>query len=352
MVFAEFYRGTHFQDRAFEIGNVSDQAIDLTGYSVVIYKSGSLSSPYEIKLQGTIEAKGAYVVAYSEASEEIKAKADQLDGEFPNIGSYPMVLTDGEFCCDVLGTVGYNVSYCGEELDLVRKNEYMFGREKSEPYDWIGFDNGDLSRLGAFSCPLSEEKILEGPRIASPYSSDPFFQEGSTSLGGGGYIDVTVYSYIDGDTTKFYYPDILHSAGFRDGTSVRYENIDTPEIDHGGASPADPWGDAAKDFTNSLLRKAKRIRLQSLPGASITETYGRLLLYVWASEEESGDDSFYLVNHAIVLNGYSNVAFSGSTSSKMLYRGVSYYQYMVDAQNKAKKEGLRIHGQTDPNYNY
>ena len=350
-MFTEFYKGLRAADRAFELGNTGDTDIDLSAYSIIIYKSGLVSSPYEIKLKGTLKPKETYVVAYSKANEDIKAKANQLDDELPNVGSYPMVISDGSYYYDALGTIGYNTTWCGN-VDLARKNEYMTGREKSEAYDWIGYDNGDLDRLGVLSCPMSEEELLKGPRITSPFTSYPFFQEGSTTLGGGGFIDVTVYSYVDGDTTKFYYPDEVHSAGYRDGTSVRYENIDTPEIYHGGASPADPWGDAAKIFTNNKLKAAKRIRLQSLPGVSITETYGRLLLYVWASEESEGDESFYLLNHTIVVNGFSNVAFSGDTSSKMLYKGISYYQFMIDAENKAAKEGLRIHGQRDPDYNY
>ncbi len=351
LIFTEFFKGSSTADRAIEIGNIGNSSIDLSKYSIIIYKSGSYDSPYEIKLKGNLEAKKAYVIAYKDANDSIKNVANQLDDELPNIGTYPMVITDGTYIYDTLGTLGYNVSWC-DNLDLVRKNEYMVGQEKFEPYDWIGYSNTDYSRLGVLSCPLSEEEILKGPRIADPYKDAAFFKEGSVTLGGGGFVDVTINKLIDGDTTKFNYPSVVTDAGYKNGTSVRYENIDTPEIYHGGSSPADPWGDAAKDYTGSLLTAAKRLRVQSLPNVSVTETYGRLLLYVWASNEESGDDSFYLVNHSIVLNGYSSVAFSGDTSSKMLYKGISYYQYLIDANNKATKEGLRVHGQKDPNYNY
>ncbi len=351
LIFTEFYKGAYTSDRAVEIGNIGETPIDLSKYSIIIYKSGLYSLPYEIKLKGTLEPKKAYVVAYKDASDSIKGAADQLDDEFPCLGTYPMVISDGAYIYDTLGTLGYNISWC-DGVDLVRKNEYMQGRNQIEAYDWIGYSNSDSSRLGQLECPLSEEEILKGPRICEPFTNYSFFKEGSTTLGGGGYIDVTVRSYVDGDTTKFNYPSEVTNAGFYNGTSVRYQNIDTPEIYHGENSPADPWGDAAKDFTHGLLSKAKRIKLQSLPNASITETYGRLLLYVWASNEESGDDSFYMVNHQIVLNGFSKVQFSGDTSSKMIYKGISYYQFLIDAQNKAAKEGLRIHGQKDPNYNY
>ncbi len=349
LIFTEFFKGEFTSDRAIEIGNIGTDSIDLSKYSIIIYKSGY--DPYEIKLKGIIEAKDTYVIAYKNANENILKAADQLDDELPNIGLYPMVITDGTYIYDTLGTIGYTTTWC-DNVDLVRKNEYMVGQETFQAYDWIGYSNTDYSRLGVLECPLSEEELLKGPRISEPFTEYPFFKEDSTTLGGGGYIDVTIYSLVDGDTTKFNYPSEVTSAGYRNGTSVRYENIDTPEIYHGGASPADPWGDAAKEYTGNLLTKAKRIRLQSLPNVSITETYGRLLLYVWASNENSGDDSFYMVNHQIVLEGYSSVAFSGDTSSKMLYKGISYYQFLVDAQNKAVKEGLKIHGEKDPNYDY
>lgn len=352
VIFTEYFQGLFTNDRAFEIGNIGESDVSLADYKVIIYKSGKLSEPYEIQLEGTLKAKETFVVAYAKAADSIKSKANQIDETFPNIGKYPMSLFHKGRLVDMLGTIGYSLTWC-DSVDLVRKNEYKIGRETFVPYDWIGYSNIDnANQLGTLDCPLSEEEILKGPGISSPYDSYPFFKENSTTLGGGGFIDVTVTSYIDGDTTKFAFPQFVNDAGYRNGTSVRYENIDTPEIYHGGSSPAMPWGDAAKDFTKGLLSKAKRIRLQSLPNVSITETYGRLLLYVWASNEAEGDDSFYLVNYEIVKNGFSEVNFSGDTSSKMLYKGISYYQYMIDAQNKAEKEGLRIHGQKDPNYQY
>lgn len=351
LIFSEFYVGKSSADRAIEVSNIGDNPIDLGGYSIIIYKSGLLTDPYEMKLSGTLAPKSSHVIAYSGAGEELKAKANQFDELLPNIGMYPMVVTDGKYVYDTIGVPGYKTEW-GTSIDLVRKNEFMKGTGKFEPFDWIGFDNSNCDRLGQFECPLSLEELNEGPRIPSEYIDAPFFQEGSTTLGGGGFADVTVSSYGDGDTTRFNYPNFVNDAGYGDGTSCRYQNIDTPETQHGTSINAQPWGYAAGDFTNDILRSSKRIKVQSLPGVSITETFGRLLLYVWASNETSGYDSFFLVNHKIVQAGFSKVQFSGDTSSKMLYKGISYYQYLIDAQHKAEKEGLKIHGEKDPNFNY
>lgn len=351
LIFSEFFIGKASSDRAVELSNNGDTKIQLDGYSVVIYRSGLLSDPYEMKLTGSIEPKSTFVIAYEGASDSVKAKANQLDSLLPNIGMYPMVVTDGTYIYDTLGAPGYKTEWCNQ-VNLVRKNEFMKGVATFEPFDWIGYDNSNCERLGQYGCPLGLEELNEGPRIPSEYRDAPFFQDGSTTLGGGGLVEVTVVSYGDGDTTRFNYPDFVNSAGYSDGTSCRYQNIDTPETQHGTSINAQPWGYAAGDFTNAILKSAKRIKVQSLPGVSITETYGRFLLYVWASNESSGDDSFFLVNHRIVQAGFSNVQFSGDTSSKMLYKGISYYQYLMDAQHKAEKEGLKIHGETDPNFDY
>ncbi|MCQ2798846.1 MAG: thermonuclease family protein [Bacilli bacterium] len=350
LIFTEFYVGTSVNDRAVEISNIGDKKIDLSEYSIIIYRSGSLSDPYEIKLKGEISPKTPYVVAYKGSNEKILAVTNQTDELFPNIGKYPMVLAHGNKKVDTLGVPGYSTTWC-ESLDMVRKNEYYYGADIFEPYDYIGYSNVNSERLGKYGCPISENELLKGPSITQEFYSLPFLQNDTT--GGGGFTEVTIASYGDGDTTRFNYSSEVNAAGYEDGHSCRYENLDTPETQHGTSINAQPWGYAAADYTNSILKKAKKFMLQSLPGVSVTETFGRLLCYVWASNEESGDlSSYFLVNYFIVLNGYSKVQFSGDTSGKMLINGISYYQYMKDAENKAAKEGLRVHGQKDPNFNY
>ncbi|MCQ2772879.1 MAG: thermonuclease family protein [Bacilli bacterium] len=350
LIFTEFFIGNSVNDRALEVSNIGDSPIDLSDYSVIIYRSGSLEDPYEIKLKGQLAAKTPYVISYEGANEKILAVSNQTDELFPNIGKYPMILAHGNKKVDTLGVPGYSTTWC-DKVDMVRKVEYYYGADKFEPYDYIGYTNENSDRLGQHGCPKSEKELLKGPSIKQEFYSLPFLQ--SSTTGGGGFTEVTIASYGDGDTTRFNYSSDVNAMGIEDGHSCRYENLDTPETQHGTSINAQPWGNAAADYTNSILRGAKRFMLQSLPGVSVTETFGRLLCYVWASNESSGDlSSYFLVNYLIVLNGYSEVKFSGDTSSKMLVDDISYYSYMIDAQNKAAKEGLKVHGEKDPNFNY
>ena len=75
---------------------------------------------------------------------------------------------------------------------------------------------------------------------------------------------------------------------------------------------------------------------------AITETFGRMLGWVWIDGE--------LLNHSIVKMGYSNLNFS--TNDMMLYKDVSYTNFLYDAQLYATKNKLGIHGEIDPYWDY
>jgi hypothetical protein len=93
--------------------------------------------------------------------------------------------------------------------------------------------------------------------------------------------------------------------------------------------------------------------VQSVKGGDLTETYGRLLGFVWYTNvSDPKPEDYVMVNHDIVEAGFSKIAFSGVATSQMNYRDLSYYAYLVDANNYAAKLGLKVHGETDPNFNY
>lgn len=350
LIFNEFVSGASASDRALEIANVSSQSVSLSDYSIGIYRGNSAEITYSLFLSGFLPGKAVYVISSDSSNEALRAKANIVSSDLIDNGTFPMVLLHEGHYCDVLGIPGYQTSW-GNKTSMVRKSEYQKGVSSFSAYEWLYYPCDDYSNLGDFACPLSEERVLEGPHLEEKDFALPFAL--NNDLGGGGAVEVSVSSYGDGDTTDFDYPSSLSSFGVYDGQPVRYENIDTPEIQHGNYIQAQPWGYAAQEFTNSKLRSARHILVQSVRNAPLTETYGRLLCFVWYSVLSSPKASDYrLLNHEIVKEGYSKIAFSGITTSLMMSDGLSYFAYLLDANFLAEKLGLKVHGEKDPGFSY
>lgn len=348
LLFSEFYLGSSAATRAVEISNYGDQGVLLSAFSIKIFKGNSLAPTYEIPLPDVIlEPNEAYVIAYSKNDEPVDA--DLYSDDLVTNGAWPMGLYRGDTRVDTLGTIGYDVAYCTGSI--VRKNERRIGREYSRPYDWVRYDASDASHLGDSACPVSQSRLSQGPLLTQEEFDTPYCTENGL-YGMGGVLEVGLVSLGDGDTTVFSYPSELTSLGYA-GKSFRYQNIDTPETQHGNTIQAQPWGYAAKKWNNDILRSAKHILIQSVKGGYLTETYGRLLGYVWYTNEENPSPSDYRnLNFETILNGYSNVAFSSVASDTMKSDDVSYYSYFLDADHGAEELGIKIHGEKDPDFNY
>ena len=348
VIFSEFYVGDSLRQRALEISNYGQEAVDLSKYEVACFHGDAKVPEYRFRLQGTLQANSSYVVRYSE-SDSI-THYDLSTPDFVSDGSWPVALLHNGKAVDVLGRIGDQLEFAYD--DFVRKNEYRIGREHSEAYDWIAYAQNDQSHLGNPSCPLSEAEILEGPKLTQSDLDAPYVLEG-TQLGGGGAKEVKLGYVGDGDTTTFSnLPADLVNLGYS-GDSFRYQNIDTPEIDHGSSISADPWGYAAKRWNNEILRNAKHILIQSVLNGPITENYGRLLGYVWYSTLVNPKPEDYInLNHQTILEGYSKIAFGSSKTLKMLSRGIPYYRYFEDANNRGLRDGYKVFGEKDPDFAY
>ncbi len=350
LIFNEFDGGSSAINRAVELANISDATLDLSLYTIAIYRGDSSKPTYRLPLTGSLSAHGVYVIVSDTSEEFFKAKADLVSSMLINNGTYPMILLQGEKRLDTLGFPGYQTSW-GYKSSIVRKNEFQIGRDTFIPDDWVYYAADEVSHLRSYSCPLSEDELLLGPHLDDSAFSLPYI--GKDGLGTGGVAEVTVTYYGDGDTTDFAYPSEINNAGYEDGHAFRYQNVDTPETQHGSYIQAQPWGYAAKDFTNGILKKAAHILVQSIAGGELTETYGRLLGFVWTSEvSHPSAKDYILLNHEIVVNGYSKVAFSGVATSQMVSNGLSYYSYLLDGNNHAARLGLKVHGEKDPNFSY
>ena len=343
LLFSELFIGDAVRDRAIEIANIGDKDIDLSGYKIEIFRDGVNNGPSEIiSLEGIISPNKTHVVAYSYANEQILTRANQISELFLNDGTFPMTINNqNDEIIDQIGYIGYYYDI-GFHQDSVRKVEYLTPSDTYIPYGWVRYPNSDYSHLGNLEC-LDNDVIFNGPKLtqedfAKPYATD-------ASVGSGGLIEVSYQYGIDGDTSKFNFGYSLQEFGIYGSMSLRYYGVNTPEIAHGG-NPADPYGPEAKDFTNAILAKCKHFLVQSIDGGPLTETYGRALGYLWLTYESNPSiNDYFLMNHLIIQNGFSNPAHvtRGGIADNMLYKGISYIEYLYDANQYAIKEKLNIH---------
>ena len=150
--------------------------------------------------------------------------------------------------------------------------------------------------------------------------------------------EVTVYRYIDGDTTHFNVVDI---PGAEDGVlKGRYLAIDTPE----STMKVEEWGKSASIYTKSKLKDAKSIIIESDVDYWAVDSNLRHLIWVWYMPSDS--DDYRLLNLDIVQDGYSMVKNAQS---------FEYGQIISLAYQQAIREQLHLWTKvpkSDPNYYY
>lgn len=252
---------------------------------------------------------------------------------------------------EVLDSVGIK----NFSMDIVKdgsliKNELnLFATKKFDLKMWYKVRSDNFKYLGNINTPITYREFIKGPKIMEQYKKALFVKDGAPM---GGFIETKVSSYGDGDTTNFVYKNV---EKLKEVERTRYYFVNTPEIDHtsqGSKIEEEPWGVAAMNFTNNILKNAKHILIQSALGGSIRETYGRLLGFVWYTNKENPSDNDYsLLNYELVLNGYGKFMM-GSSLNEMISNEILYYHYFDVASETAKQKGLKIHGEKDPNYKY
>ena len=152
------------------------------------------------------------------------------------------------------------------------------------------------------------------------YTGTSFLQ---TGLG-----EVTVVSFVDGDTTRF-----KDSSGT--SFSLRYLGVDTPE----STAAFEPWGKAASAYTQECLTNAKKVVLES-DEAGQADSNGRYLGWVWYQDS---NDEWHLLQLEQVLYCYTkDKADSSSTYGKIITQVGTIIQ----------RTGRRVWGEHDPNFDY
>ena len=148
--------------------------------------------------------------------------------------------------------------------------------------------------------------------------------------------EVTVKTFVDGDTTHFNVPtEVVPSGVLR----ARYLAVNTPEI----TGKVEEYGKRAAAFTKEKLSSATSIIIESDDGKwNLDSTGGRHLVFVWYLPE--GETEYRCLNLELLQNG---LALANSTANNR------YGSTCMAALNQAKAQKLNLYsGQKDPDFYY
>ena len=148
--------------------------------------------------------------------------------------------------------------------------------------------------------------------------------------------EVTVKSFVDGDTTHFNCDPEVNPEGV---LKIRYLAVNTPE----STGKIEEWGKKASNFTKEKLKNATSIIVEAETAQWTADSTGsRYLGWVWYKTKDS--DEYRNLNIEILQNG---LAIANSSANN------SYGSVCTNAINQAKAQKLNIYsGEKDPDFFY
>ena len=148
--------------------------------------------------------------------------------------------------------------------------------------------------------------------------------------------EVTVKSFIDGDTTHFLVPEDVNPEGI---LKARYLAVNTPE----STGKIEEYGKAASRFTKDRLENAAAILIESENGSwNADSTSERFLVWVWYKTEEN--QPWRNLNVELLQEG---LAYPNSSAQNR------YGEICMGAIQQAKAAKLGIYsGEPDPDFYY
>ena len=190
-------------------------------------------------------------------------------------------------------------------------------------------------------CACGSEVAPTGPETTAEATSEPVLeildwaddmQPASDTL----KQEVTVKSFIDGDTTHFFVPEEVSPEGV---LKARFLAVNTPE----STGKIEEYGKAASRFTREKLENAAQILIESENGAWNADSTGdRYLVWVWYKNQ--GEDIWRNLNVELLQEG---LAFANSSANNR------YGDTCMGAIQQAKAAKVGIYsGEPDPDYYY
>ncbi|MGV2875529.1 thermonuclease family protein [Macrococcus capreoli] len=339
LLISEYVEGSSY-NKAIEIYNPGNTAVDLSSYSLVSFTNGAdrtTGTVTELKLSGTIEAKSTYVIANKSASEAVLSKAQMTTGNavmnfngddtlvlFQN---YDATTKNGEVQ-DAVGQIGvdpgtnFGTDVSTLDMTLVRTNDLLTPDTNIEDAyhpekQFIALPKDTFDQLGRF----------DGGVVAPPaeVAKDQY--------------QVKVLRVVDGDTIKI-------SPAIMGSDTIRFVNIDTAETYHLTSYDESLiktdlnqnqkyFGELAKKALNEKLTPGMDITVK-VNKDHVTDDYGRVLGQVIRTSDNVN------VNLNMVKEGFASTYFIWPVMS------MEDYNMFQSAVKAAQDAGLGMWNKSNP----
>jgi len=189
-----------------------------------------------------------------------------------------------------------------------------------------------LTLLCLFACVLLSCTALSESESFIDYAAQLRLNKASETV----KTEVTVRTFVDGDTTHFNVPSDVAASGV---LRARYLAVNTPEI----TGKIEEYGKKAAAFTKEKLSSAESIFIESDDGKwNLDSTGDRHLVFVWYRPQ--GEADYRCLNLELLQNG---LAIANSTANNR------YGSTCTAALTQAKAQKLNVYsGQKDPDFYY
>ena len=155
VLISEYVEGSS-NNKAIELYNNSDVAIDLTGYKLVRYKDGDSASLDMVELTDTIAAKSVKVILHPSAAITLPASTDSMTGNlYFNGGDAVGLLKDGVLV-DVVGEIPTPAGW-GFDTTFQRKLDSLTASTTYDASQWATLDKDTFSGLGSLDAAVTPE---------------------------------------------------------------------------------------------------------------------------------------------------------------------------------------------------
>lgn len=159
---SEYVEGSS-NNKALEIYNPADVALDLTGYSIKVFSNGAITAGKTVPLSGTLAAKSTLVLTDTGSVAALAAKSNMTFGSSNFNGDDAIALYKGADLIDVFGQIGVDPGTSWgsnnnftHDRTLVRKSSVVQGDVNgSDAFDpsveWDFYAKDEFANLGSHS---------------------------------------------------------------------------------------------------------------------------------------------------------------------------------------------------------
>ncbi|GIU09768.1 extracellular exonuclease ExeM [Shewanella morhuae] len=186
VMITEYVEGSS-NNKAIELYNSGDTAIDLTGYKLVRYKDGATTASDMVALDGqSIKSKSTKVILNTAGAITLPQGVDSYSGSLSFNGGDAVALLKDDAIVDIIGDVPTPVGW-GLDVTLKRKLDSLIANTVFNAAQWEQLPKDTFSGLGSLDTPAEPEtpvfsctgaKIVPIYQVQGAGESSPYVSEG------------------------------------------------------------------------------------------------------------------------------------------------------------------------------